>query len=792
MDKLYKTFQIVTQKVPSTAGQGTPLLQKTWAAFFLLFLNCFLLPTSLFSQQKEFQFRLYAFEDGLTHRNVFKIQQDTTGFIWIATISGLNKYDGHEFTHFTTHSKTHPIPHDYVNDMVIDANNQIWLACGNGLALLDAADNSLKQILPDESSATVGQDRKLHNLFMNEEGILWTSAYLENSGETWFQGVDGNILKDALKARGNYAQRPIAEMGGRIYFNEFENELKASYFEGFHKNSKKATENYIFKTPVNEPSFSRIIQLQTTGDTLWALLDNGQVYFLKKGSPEFEKHPITETIFNTGKSTSFLVEENGNIWVGGRSTLWHYDADSKKVINFNEQLREIFHHTATLRQIFKDQTGVLWIATDFGALTLAQSDKLFTNYLNEGNEYCNDGFCSTRGMTEDAEGNIYISYYNSIHVLDPKTNYLRPLFNRNKNFAFPYGMLYHDNYIWLGNGQRINLITKQVDTLIYSKKGGEGVTMLDKDGQIWFGCARKMCFFNTENPQRGKQQLTPYSDPNGLVDTLNFKNISYLLQGKSGNFIWVGTKENGVYKLNKEKGGVAHYSTHPTSQPRLSHERVIAMSEDEKENLWIATAKGLNKLHIPTEKLKVYTTENGLPNDFINGILLEGDSAVWVSTDNGLSRLDIEKESFTNFFEKDGLSKNEFNRISFYKSRNGRMYFGGLNGINAFFPGPHFAKKNKNRPEGRLFFTSFSKYDDTLDSLLIQQNNLNKTDTFHLSHSDKFFTFALAEPNCFSSSAISAGKMLSSNSSDFCFSNSSSPVLALTNSSSSFSCFLSL
>ena len=68
-----------------------------------IILSLFLLfATTSYNQNKEVQFNLYAFEDGLSHRNVFKIKQDTSGFIWLATINGLNKFDGYNFVHYST------------------------------------------------------------------------------------------------------------------------------------------------------------------------------------------------------------------------------------------------------------------------------------------------------------------------------------------------------------------------------------------------------------------------------------------------------------------------------------------------------------------------------------------------------------------------------------------------------------------------------------------------------------------------------------------------------------------
>ena len=91
-----------------------------------------------------------------------------------------------------------------------------------------------------------------------------------------------------------------------------------------------------------------------------------------------------------------------------------------------------------------------------------------------------------------------------------------------------------------------------------------------------------------------------------------------------------------------------------------------------------------------------------------------------------------------------GLSSNEFNRISFYKARDGRMYFGGLNGVNAFYPSRRFLAQRDEQEEAKLLFTAFSKYDSDQDSIYVLNHGLDNDETMLLSPWDRFFTFSFA------------------------------------------------
>ncbi|MCB0588575.1 MAG: hypothetical protein KDD06_25000, partial [Phaeodactylibacter sp.] len=109
--------------------------------------------------------------------------------------------------------------------------------------------------------------------------------------------------------------------------------------------------------------------------------------------------------------------------------------------------------------------------------------------------------------------------------------------------------------------------------------------------------------------------------------------------------------------------------------------------------------------------------------------------------DNGLCRLSVGTGKFTNFFVKDGISANEFNRISFYKSRAGRMYFGGLNGVNAFMPGPQLLEKKVEEQEAPILFTRFTKFDSETGNLVNRFGGLSTEDVIVISPWDRTFSF---------------------------------------------------
>ena len=76
----------------------------------------------------------------------FKIQQDPYGFIWVATVNGLNKFDGIRFTHFSNLSKENFIPQNYISELLITKDSLIWMAGENNLTTLDIRNFNVKKI----------------------------------------------------------------------------------------------------------------------------------------------------------------------------------------------------------------------------------------------------------------------------------------------------------------------------------------------------------------------------------------------------------------------------------------------------------------------------------------------------------------------------------------------------------------------------------------------------------------------------------------------------------------------
>ena len=519
----------------------------------------FILTFHILAQSGNVQVKVYEFEEGLSHRITSKVLQGKNGYIWIGTINGLNRFDGYEFTTFNNQKKEHYIPHSVVSDLILTSESSLWIGCPDHLVHFNVNNETAQSIKIKEGPSVARESIIPYNLFEGSNGLLWSAAYDEQTATTRLLKIDptSGAYQSIYELEGAYPQRPIVQLGSHLYLGASDNEIWQLDIEG--KFVKK------YELPLKKDD--RVTQMAISGQTLYALSVNGQLYTLSENEAAFQFHPAS---FPAETATALMVEPNGDLWLGGRGVLLFYEASTQSVSNYAPNIQDIVKNTCTYRQIYRDRSGVVWVASDFGAIKLVQGEQLFTQYLQGGNENCSNVFCSTRGITEDNNGNIYISYYSSIHVLNPASNSLRPLFPAKNFFNAPFGLTYYEGALWTGNGKRIDLATKKVTDVLGLSEKDLGHVVATPDSTLWMGYLHHLYKYDPY-----QEILEEFEDNTGKWDSLQ-GNISYLLPGKTQHGLWVATLGNGVHWIDKYRERTEHYHAGEDSPVVLKHNQVNA------------------------------------------------------------------------------------------------------------------------------------------------------------------------------------------------------------------------
>ncbi|MFN2275256.1 MAG: histidine kinase [Anaerolineales bacterium] len=165
--------------------------------------------------------------------------------------------------------------------------------------------------------------------------------------------------------------------------------------------------------------------------------------------------------------------------------------------------------------------------------------------------------------------------------------------------------------------------------------------------------------------KRARQLNCPPKMPNGLL--------------------WIATDGGGLYRINRDGEVIDHYLHSASDADSLTHSRLTSLHMDRQNRLWVGTIEGLNVFDSADRIFLRIRSSNGLPNDTINCILEDNQGRIWVSTNRGLASISSDLKTFRTYTIHDGIQSNEFSHAC-AQGHQGTLYFGGINGYNAFQP----------------------------------------------------------------------------------------------------------
>jgi hypothetical protein len=167
----------------------------------------------------------------------------------------------------------------------------------------------------------------------------------------------------------------------------------------------------------------------------------------------------------------------------------------------------------------------------------------------------------------------------------------------------------------------------------------------------------------------------------------------------------------------------------------LSNDQAFSFYEDPTGAVWIGTwGSGLDRFDPTSRTFTHYTEKDGLPDNVIYGIEVDSEGFLWMSTNQGLAKFDPRTETFQNYDVRNGLQNNEFNVGAHFTGESGEMFFGGIQGFNAFYP----ERVSGNPYVPPIVVTTFSKFNEVV------RRDLSPNEHIQLSYRDNFISFGFA------------------------------------------------
>lgn len=666
--------------------------------------------------------------DGLSHRWVTCVHQDSRGLLWFGTHNGLNRFDGYKFEVFGDRlDKKNKFSDFAIQDIKEDKKGNFWLATRNGITKFNPQSLEIQNFRFKKHFI---KKALFHQVVLTDDNRLFAI-----SDSLIF------ICKDIDKPKFEFFSRGENEMHLAVFDKKTEQVLIASpsRLYSINKNNELDSLLYLEKSFEPEKRITDFFGISISND----FEINLNLY---KGIYKYKNNALEETKFNRffrlPQDFSLIYKDKEkNYWIASTyypNQLFYYDSKKDTIYDYGKKILEMAGQLRIF-DIFEDNYNTIWLTTGNGIFKIPKKPKLFTQYLANKVSKLN----SVRTFVEDSLGNIYIGLRQGIGKINPikkearliyKSIYVR---NNEKNsinyFPYKFHTFNHNSLISFQLTDRVDILNlsnntylkkelpKEVEFLKPGNYNPEDLFLLARGQLVDLRCV----FYDIKNETYYK--LKDYSEKYDLNKIII--NNGFFENNKN---LWLCTSD-GLLEIDEKLEVVNHYLNIKTEEDKIS---VYWATRTNENTFWLGTNKsGLIKLNLKNGSFKQFTTKDGLPNNLVYTILTDRNKYLWMGTDYGLSRMNIETESFDNFYPEDGLTHYEFNKETAFKASDGTFYFGTLNGVNAFHP----KEIEINGIKPKLILTKFSKFDSKQNKLL-ETTNLDSIKSIELAPEDKYFS----------------------------------------------------
>ena len=608
--------------------------------------------------EKPFSFNALTINDGLSQNSVISIAQDSIGHLWLATQDGLNKYNGRSFTYYDKQFEDITRPtFSKLGKIYFDKQNQLWIITNSGkLELYNSETDDFKHITSFSNVSTIFQDKNLNSYIGTYgEGLFKIDAKTKDTLQVFKTEDKHKTVYDFIERNNSI----IVATTGSVY--EFEN--------------NKAYREFKVSTH-NNANFSTLEK--DKNETIWLGTYGQGLYYKKRNKDFFIKYEHNELPEDLNIE-DLLIDKENRLWIATygngayiinqkNNSLTNFKANKNNpyAIDYNDMLC-----------LFEDSTGIIWLGSDGTGANYYDEHLIKFNVLTNNQVPKNVNVDVARSISTDNTGNLWIGTSGKgLTQINFKTNNYKTFTTKNSPLVSDriISLLHNNNKLWIRHqGFGLNILNSYGEYETFPQISNLIIWRIVKENnqQSWLCTERNGIILFDINTGIIKQFNTNNS-------SLLTNDIRVVTKGENSS-LWIGTEDDGLYKLNIKSDNLTKVETVNGKIKSLYYNN---------NNLWIGTnGKGLKKYNTKNSTVKTYTKADGLPNNVIYGILPGDDGNLWLSTNYGISKFSHQTEDhFENYSNYDGLQALEFNTGAYYKDNNGNLYFGGLEGLNWFNP----------------------------------------------------------------------------------------------------------
>lgn len=636
-------------------------------------------------------FKRITIEDGLSQTSVEYLYQDSKGYMWIGTADGLNRYNGHEFEVYRYKDGVeNTIAANYISAIVEDRDDNLWIGTSKGLNKINQKTKEISTYLPNENGQGISHyniceilvDSKGNIIVSTEDGL---NIY-DKENDSFSRILDSDEITSQFiysiveDGNGDYW---IGTDEGLNKYNKDTGNIKQFLYS--KDDSNTISSNSIFKLYMDKNNKLII----GTMDNGLSIMDINTYDVSRYVNSKLDENSIPGSFVKT-----ILRDSRGLLWIGTDNGFSRLNEEENNFIRYKSKVYDNQSMVSdNILSLCEDETGTIWVGT-YGGISLFNPDNIFKLYKHNPFDTNSISEASIQGLYEDDEGLLWAgTSHMGLNSLNRDENIVKRYVNEvgndksliDNNISEVVGI---DNEIWIATELGLSKFDKNTNEFTnYTSDGTKNslpndvvrTLFIDSEGMLWIGTRDGLASFDRKDTFVSYKQKF---EENGIKEHM----LSDIYEDSDG-IMWFGSAiDGGLIKYNKNTGEIKNYKNNEEDKNSLSFNSIKSINEDSYGNLWVGTHYGLNKFNKETEKFTRYTEQEGLSNNFTYGVLVDQSDDIWVSTNYGISKYDVEKDKFINFNVTDGLQGNEFNGYSYFKSKSGEMFFGGINGITSFYP----------------------------------------------------------------------------------------------------------
>ncbi len=632
-------------------------IQYIFHLFILIFFLGFALPL----KSQEYKFKTLGVEDGLSQITVSDICQDEKSRMWIATLDGLNCYDGNRirvFNHF--HNDSISYGNLYVTQMIADGEGTLFLLTSTGLFQFEL-ETEKYYLLPVSSPSAIAKGKR--GVWITDNGKLYLYDKSTRNLKLMFADVNikgANMLEDtsgilwiALKDRGVIRIEPSGM-------------------------------NTLILPDVKVRKL-----IEGNNHYIWAASQKHGVFCISSQGIVIHNYTHDEETVSSVRNDiarAICQDLEGNIWVGYRSGLSKIEVVTGKTYHYQaEPNRNGALSNRSITALYTDNQGTVWVGTYFGGINYFSPEyQHFVHY--SASEECLS-FPVVGAMVEDSRGDIWVcTEGGGLNQYNPKQGIFKH-FNAHTGYHFSSDFLKdivfdkRRNCLWIAADYSNRINCFHLDNFrndIYTissnedKKIGDAIFALaDTSDKLYIGTTSAVIELDKQTLKSEilfeQKNLFTHNYNTLLIDS---EDRLWFATDEGCMAYSIGRKCFEIYKIELKKN--------VESQKKL----VNAIYEDKKGQIWVGThGNGLFLLDKETHRFCLYASEELLSGDNIR-VLGEAPSGnLLIGTGHGLSVLDRSDEQIVNFNSKMGFPLTLINRKSLYISYDNNIYMGGTTGM---------------------------------------------------------------------------------------------------------------